>query len=202
MTDDGEVIDGEAVLESDEPVKRKGTSRKGAKHPGKAGSRGRNAAGHPRRIAAEVKAQKGLQARLEGKTWNDVAKAAGYRSPGAAHDAVMGHLAHNPPASDAREALRFIMDGQIDEVIGRFLPAAILEGDHEAARVVERFLNRRARLHGLDTTPDTGLVPMDSVQGLIDLVLNLTTRFVPEAKRPAWLEAVDTATKQLTPPDR
>lgn len=211
MTDEpDEVIDGEAVLESDEPApppRKKRTPRQAAADQRKRTKRKSNLRGNteksaPRRVAAALRAQKGIQLRREGKTWPAIAKELRYASAGHAYESVMGHLRDNPPAVAAREALRAEMDGQIDEVLGRFLPAAILDGDAEAARVVERFLNRRARLHGLDTLPDSGLVPMDSVQGLLDLVLSLTTRFVPEAKRPAWLEAVDTATKQLAPPDR
>lgn len=194
MTD--EPIEGEATLESDEPVKPVKPRAKRRRKKGHA------LPSHPKRVAEALRAQRGIQMRREGKTWPAIAKELKYASRGSAYTSVMGYLHNNPETVASREALRAEMDGQIDEVLGRFLPDAILKGDAEAARVVERFLNRRARLHGLDELPDVGLVPLESVQGLLDLIMGLTARFVPAGKRPAWLEAVDTARKQLEPGDR
>ena len=196
MSDDAP-IEGTAELMSDEPApKRKRSPAK----KGKSKPRGNRKPGHASMVAARVRAGKGIGMRAEGASWPMIAEALNYPSRGAAYTAVMDELARQPPRA-TRETLITEMNEQIDTLLAHEFARALAGGDdqHEAARVCARLLERRAKLLGLDALADQLHVPIDNVQGLIDLVLALSMQFVPKARQAAWMDQVAAAARQIEP---
>ncbi len=90
--------------------------------------------------------------RKHGKTWDFIAQREGYADPSGPYKAVMNYL--KAVQSDTAEDHRQIMDGQIDEMTDVFYTDATnpdAELRYEAADQVLKLLDRRAKLHGLDT---------------------------------------------------
>lgn len=190
------MIDAEAELESDEPVKpvkvrTKASDRKHRRKP-----RPPAQASSPRMIKARKRAQAALETRLEGKSWREVAREHKYASVSSAYDAVMQEVRDAP--AEAREELRSIMDMQLDAVIEELWPR-FKAGDHEAGRLLVRTLERRAKLLGLDAITDADYVAIASVQGLLGAIFDSALRLLPPEQHSAFLEDAQRTLAQLEP---
>lgn len=191
---EGDVIDADAV---ELPVPKRKTKKKRT-HRNRAPS-------HSSIVRARRMAQEGLTLRAEGRTWQQVSDEVmgadgkpyfkGHK--GHAYETCMAELERQPPRA-VRERLIDEMDSQIESMYA-VAAAKAHEGDWEAARVSIRLLERRAKLLGLDAIADQLHVPIDNVQGLVDLLLALSMTFVPRARQAAWLDQVASAARQIEP---
>lgn len=95
------------------------------------------------------KERKVLEMRLLHATWNQIAEAAGYASPGAAYNAYRRALTRTlqEPADEIRDQER----ERLDRLAQVYLPQA-LRGDLEAAKYLLKLMDNRAKLLGLYTT--------------------------------------------------
>ena len=99
-----------------------------------------------RRKAVMEKRAKALQARLRGMSWEQVAKAAGYKSKGAAYNAVQEELAKIP-----REPAQQLLQVELETL--SFAQVSIIKqvsaGSVEAVGALLKVIDQRARLTGL-----------------------------------------------------
>lgn len=112
---------------------------------------------------------------LAGQSWPDIAKATGYISVQVAQMAVVAYLlkaAVGQAPQLRRAALRTELD-RLDMLHAAFWPLA-LQGDPQAANVILKTSDRRARLLGLSQVEDAfGMVPRTIVitdEGMADQV--------------------------------
>jgi hypothetical protein len=102
----------------------------------------------PETAAAKQKAAKAVELRMEGKTFDDIAKEVGYNSRQAAHDAVKRalELIVREPAA---ELIKLDLE-RLDAMWGiNYLNAQA--GDVQALTACMKIMERRAKLLGLDS---------------------------------------------------
>ena len=94
-----------------------------------------------------------LEGRRDGLSWREAAKRAGYRSVSGAYQAAQEAIRDIP--REAADEARTIELQRLDEVLRMAMPI-MRRGDMDAANVVIRAIDRRARMLGLDLAePDT-----------------------------------------------
>ena len=101
----------------------------------------------PETAAAKQKAAKAVELRMEGKTFDEIAQEAGYKSRQAAHDAVKRalELIVREPAT---ELIKLDLE-RLDKMWGiHYLNAQA--GDSQALASCMKIMERRAKLLGLD----------------------------------------------------
>lgn len=106
-----------------------------------------------------------LEARVEGKSWREAAKMAGYGDPGNAWRAAQEAIADIP--REAADEARSLEMQRIDAIVHANWRSMEL-GDTDAANVILRAIDRRAKLLGLDLQePPPGLTLDVTLQSLI-----------------------------------
>ena len=101
----------------------------------------------PVTAAAKLKAAKALELRMEGKTFEDIAKEAGYNSKQAAYDAVKRSL-DAVTREPAEELIK--LDLERLDVLWQIQYLNAQGGDVQALAACMKLMERRARLLGLD----------------------------------------------------
>lgn len=123
--------------------------------------------------AAERKEQ-AVALRKKGKSYAQIGDALGI-SKQAAHGLVVGALKeHREQTAEEVADLRAIENLRLDELLATWFPLA-LAGDKDAAAIVLKIQDRRAKLEGLDAATKTELTGKDGsalqVQSTVDLTL-------------------------------
>lgn len=120
-------------------------------------ARGRpNHASSPTRVRSTKRTALALDLRAQGYTWAEVAQRAGYKTLQAAHMAVKNALEHT--LQEPAEHLRNIELQRLEKLQTVWFPKA-LDGDKDAATVVLKTAERRAKLLGLDAPTQIQAVP-------------------------------------------
>ncbi len=101
----------------------------------------------PETIEAKIKAAAALEARKEGKTFDQIAEECGYNSRQAAHDAVKRAL--DAIIREPADSLR-ILDLERLDVLWQIQYLNAQSGDVQAMAACMKIMERRARLLGLD----------------------------------------------------
>lgn len=101
----------------------------------------------PETIEAKIKAAAALEARKEGKTFDQIAEECGYNSRQAAHDAVKRAL--DSIIREPADSLR-ILDLERLDVLWQIQYLNAQAGDVQAMAACMKIMERRARLLGLD----------------------------------------------------
>jgi len=114
-------------------------------------------------VGLEVRRRQAVQLKVVGYTYEEIAKATGYASPGAAYNAVMLQL--QKERSSSVEDLRSVEGRRLDE-LSKILWPLCLTADIGAIDAYLRLMNRRAKLFGLDLT----LPPSTTIEGNVFLV--------------------------------
>jgi len=103
-------------------------------------------------ILRDEKVLRCLEHRKLGLTWDKVAQLEGYATPSGPYKAVMKYLQEN--RSDAVDEFRATQDTLLDEMSAVFVGDALnptAELRYEASDQMLKIMERRAKLHGLDT---------------------------------------------------
>ena len=103
-------------------------------------------------VAAGLKAEKALQLRKLGWSYDDIAQQVGYANRGTAWHTVQKLLAKRQ--YEAVDELRQVEGERLDDLQRQFMLDA-MRGKEKAAGVILRIMERRARLFGLDAQVDT-----------------------------------------------
>lgn len=101
----------------------------------------------PETIEAKIKAAAALEARKEGKTFDQIAEECGYNSRQAAHDAVKRAL--DSIIREPADSLR-VLDLERLDVLWQIQYLNAQAGDVQAMAACMKIMERRARLLGLD----------------------------------------------------
>lgn len=111
---------------------------------------------------------KALELRKQGYSYEDIAKACGYASRGAAHNAVSSALKQT--LREPADELRTLELERLDKII-RAMQPALDQGDTKAAACIIRVMERRAKLLGLDAAikveAGMGQEAVNAVQALL-----------------------------------
>lgn len=139
----------------------------------------RKSKSRPENIIAAEKRIKCMKLRKEGFTFEEIAKKVGFRERGAAYKAWqlgMSYAQREP----ANEALDLELQ-RLDELHKAFYPLAVKKKDPQAADKVVKFMERRAKLLGLDKPQKTIGFNITGFENWTDEELD---RFAETGKRP------------------
>ena len=109
-------------------------------------------------VGLAVRRRQAVQLKVIGYTYEEIAKAVGFASSGAAYNAVMLQL--QKEQSSSVEELRSVEGRRLDELSKILWPRCLL-ADVPAIDAYLRVMNRRAKLFGLDLT----LPPSTTIEG-------------------------------------
>ncbi|WP_394847386.1 hypothetical protein LZC95_07965 [Pendulispora brunnea] len=130
-----------------------------------------------RALAARQRQTRVVELRIQGKTYDEIAKELGYASHTGAINAFASALAA-VPAEDVAH-LRHIEGDRLDAIVKAHLPKA-MAGDVDSAYVCIEISKQRSRLFGLDTpkvapvaNPDGGPSASSSQDAILDRLARL-----------------------------
>lgn len=104
-----------------------------------------------RRLSALDKRVKALELKREGKTYREIARIIGWKTPSAAHSAVMKGLRET--VQEPADALRKIEGDRIDWMWRKVVERIDIDHLWAVDRGI-KLMDRRAALFGLDTVPE------------------------------------------------
>lgn len=146
-------------------------------------------------VAARERATKGVQLRVEGRTYEQIAEALGYSGRASAYNAVMGAL--NRQETESAAELRKVGGRRLEMVIAEMMPmmtdsSASPEDRVRAAKTVIRAQESFSRLFGLAVDPngvkqETQLMIVESEV----LSNNMAAVLAPDMPRPDLGEIMD-----------
>lgn len=142
----------------------------------------------PETIEAKIKAAAALEARKEGKTFDQIAEECGYNSRQAAHDAVKRAL--DAIIREPADSLR-VLDLERLDVLWQIQYLNAQAGDVQAMAACMKIMERRARLLGLDAPVKTeNKTEVTGNEGVLVIGATMT----PEQ----WTEAAKQQQAELT----
>lgn len=106
--------------------------------------RGRNL---PRMLVKREKQKRALELGRAGLSYEEIAREMGYASKACIHKLIHGALRDIP--AQAAEDYRMVEDQRIEALMTTYMPKA-MEGDLDAAKMVDALIGRRAKLMGIN----------------------------------------------------